>query len=79
MAVAGPVEACRRRAFAMAPRRVWGRGVLGRALHTRCLWGGYGSQPQRAGIYTLGGESGATTHLIALVYSLTDVRVRAET
>ena len=30
-------------------------------------------------IYTLGGESGATTHLIALVYLLADVSVRAET
>jgi len=42
-------------------------------VHPRRLRGGDGPQPQRAGIYTLGGESGATTHLIALVYSLTDV------
>ena len=44
--------------------------VRGSALHSRCLWGGYGSQPQRTSIYTFGGESCAATHPIALVYDV---------
>ena len=70
MAVAGSMEARRRRALAVAQGRVQGGGLLGCALHTRCLWGGNGSQPQRARIYTLGGESSAATHPIALVYDV---------
>ena len=70
MAVAGSMEARRRRALAVAQGRVQGGGLLGCALHTHCLWGGNGSQPQRARIYTLGGESSAATHPIALVYDV---------
>ena len=57
MAIAGPMEARRRGALALAARRVWRCEVHGSALHSRCLWGGYGSQPQRTSIYTFGGES----------------------
>ena len=68
MAIAGPMEARRRGALALAAGRVWRGEVRGSALHSRCLWGGYGSQPQRTSIYTFGGESCAATHPIALVY-----------
>jgi hypothetical protein len=62
MAIAGPMEARRRGALALAAGRVWRGKVRGSALHSRCLWGGYGSQPQRTSIYTFGGESCAATH-----------------
>ena len=66
------MEARRRRALAMATGRVWSwrGGMCGSAVHTHCLWGGHGTQPQRASIYTFGGESGAATHPIALVYDV---------
>ena len=70
MAISGPMEARRRGALALAAGRVWRGKVRGSALHSRCLWGGYGSQPQRTSIYTFGGESCAATHPIALVYDV---------
>ena len=39
-------------------------------MHTCCLRGGYGSQPQRTSFYTFGGESCAATDPIALVYDV---------
>ena len=38
-------------------------------MRARCLWGGDGAQPQRACFDTLGGESGAATHQVRLVYT----------
>ena len=38
------------------------------SVHPSRLRGGSGSQPQRADIYTLGGESRATTNPTALVF-----------
>ena len=70
MAIASSMEARRRGALALATGRVWRGEVRGSALHSHCLWGGYGSQPQRTSIYTFGGESCAATHPIALVYDV---------
>ena len=63
---AAPALACSRRGVLRSRRE--GQGRMRAADR---VWGGRGTQPQRAGVYTLGGESDAAAYVNAPMYFCT--------